>query len=55
MKTFRLVRLATFFLPLFGTRTVRVSVTWRRGHIRRFKVEYVRPNMIRRWIDSLRR
>ncbi len=55
MKSLRLLRLATLVLPLFGTRTVRVSVTWRRGRIRRFKVEYVRPNLIRRWIESFRR
>ncbi len=55
MKTFRVVRLATLAIPLFGTRTVRVTVTWRRGRIRRFRIEYVRPNLLRRLLDSLKR
>jgi hypothetical protein len=37
-----------------AVRSARVAVTWQRGRIRRIRIEYVRPHLIRRLINFLR-
>ena len=34
--------------------SARVTVVWQRGRIRRIKLEYVRPHLIRRLINAVR-
>ena len=40
--------------PLYGSQSLRVTVAWRKGRIRRLKVEYARPHLLRRLIEALR-
>jgi hypothetical protein len=47
-------RFLTRLVPLHGTRSMRVTVTWRKRRVRRFKFEYVRPHLLRRLINTLR-
>jgi len=35
--------------------SVRVTVAWQQGRIRRIKLEYVRPHLIQRLINAARR
>ncbi len=42
------------FVPLYGSKSLRVTVAWRRGRIQRFKFEYARPPLLRRLIDAVR-
>jgi hypothetical protein len=35
-------------------RTTRVTVAWQRGRVRRIKLEYVRPHLIRRVYNAVR-
>jgi hypothetical protein len=42
-------------LPLYGTHSVRLVVDWRSGRIRRVRLEYARPHLLRRFLDAARR
>lgn len=39
--------------PLYGTQSVRITVGWGKGRVRRIKVEYARPHLLRRLIEAL--
>ena len=48
-------RFAKALVPLYGVQSLRVTVDWRKGGIRRVKLEYARPHLLRRSLDALRR
>jgi hypothetical protein len=48
-------RFMTRLAPLHGARSVRITVTWRKASIRRISLEYSKPHLIRRLLESLRR
>jgi hypothetical protein len=48
-------RFITRLAPLYGARSLRISVTWRKAAIRRISLEYSRPGLARRLLESLRR
>ena len=39
--------------PLYGTQSVRITVGWGKGRVRRIRVEYARPHVLRRLIEAL--
>ena len=41
--------------PLHGTQSVRLVVDWRGARIRRVRLEYVRPHLLRRLLGAARR
>jgi hypothetical protein len=47
-------RFLTRLVPLHGTQSLRVTVTWRRGRVWGFKLEYARPHLLRRLIKAMK-
>ena len=47
-------RFLTRLLPLHGTQSLRVTVTWRKGRVRGVKFEYARPGLLRRLINAMK-
>ena len=45
--------LARRFAPLYGSRSLRVTVAWRKGRIQRVKFEYAKPHHLRRLLEAL--
>jgi hypothetical protein len=41
-------------VPLYGSQSLRVTVAWRKGRIRRIKFEYARPHLLRRLIEAVK-
>ena len=48
-------RFVKALIPLYGTQSVRLIVDWRRGRIRRVRLEYARPHLLRRLLEAARR
>lgn len=42
-------------VPLHGTQSVRLVVDWRGARVRRVRLEYVRPHLLRRLLEAARR
>ncbi len=40
--------------PLYGTQSVRITVGWGKGRVRRIKIDYARPHLLRRLIEALK-
>jgi hypothetical protein len=47
-------RLLTRLVPLQGTQSLRVTVTWRKRRVRAVRFEYSRPHLLRRLINALK-
>jgi hypothetical protein len=47
-----MLRFLTRFAPLHGTQSVRITVAWRKQRVRRVKLEYARPHLVRRLIEA---
>jgi hypothetical protein len=47
-------RFVTRLVPLRGTQSLRVTVTWRRRRVRSVKFEYARPHLLRRLINAMK-
>jgi hypothetical protein len=47
-------RFLTRLAPLYDTKSVRVTVTWRKRRVRGVKFEYATPHLLRRLINSLK-
>jgi hypothetical protein len=50
----RMARLLRRLPGPHAVRSARVTVSWERGRVRRIRVEYVRPHLIRRLINAVR-
>jgi len=48
-------RLITQLAPFHGTRSVRVTVTWRKARIQSVRLEYVRPHLLTRMLGAAKR
>ena len=48
-------RFLTRLVPLHGTQSLRVTVTWSKRRVRAVKFEYARPHVLRRLIDAMKR
>ena len=49
-----MIRSVARLLPPYALESIRITVAWRKGRIRRIRVEYARPRLIRRLIESLK-
>ena len=49
-----MIRFVARLLPPYAIQSVRVTVAWRKRRIRRIRVEYVKPRLIRRLIESVK-
>jgi hypothetical protein len=47
-------RFLTRFVPLHGTQSLRVTVTWRKRRVWGVKFEYARPHLLRRLIGAMK-
>jgi hypothetical protein len=47
-------RFVTRLVPLYGTQSLRVTVAWRNGRVRRIRLEYARPHLLRRLIEAVK-
>jgi hypothetical protein len=47
-------RFLTRLVPVHGTQSLRVTVTWRKRRVRAVKFEYARPHLLRRLINAMR-
>ncbi len=48
-------RLVRRFAPFRGTESLRLTVSWRGTRVRRVKLEYLKPHMLRRVVEAVRR
>ena len=47
-------RFITRLAPLHGTQSVRLTVTWRKANIRRVRLDYAQPHLLRRMWEALK-
>jgi hypothetical protein len=45
-------RFITQLAPFHGTRSLRVTVTWRKARIRRISFDYAKPHLVRRLLEG---
>jgi hypothetical protein len=48
-------RFVTRLAPGYGSKSLRVSVTWRKARIQRVSFEYSRPHLLRRLLEAVKR